>query len=421
MTDFDPLFELVDLRPSDSVVVVSDTRSDERVARVLFEEILAHGADASWSRVRARDRNGDELPAPVRSSLMATDVVMLLTSWSPTHSSGVIEATSHGVRVISMPGLTMGLLGVGGTTADYGQVKRLTDRWGERLAAGKRISLRTAAGTDLEAELGGCERLPLLDGGPLPRGIGGVANFPAGEAAIAPIEGTTRGRVVIDLTASTTRAPLASPIVVTVGDGVVADIGGGPEAEALSAFLETAGQSSRVVAEIALGTNPKARHTGVILEDEKRLGTAHIGLGNSLGLGGTNESPVHIDLVFGAPTVVVDDVELLIDGVPSKAAFERESLESMRGSSGRFMPAGAHTQTRDGRLFVRWHDVRGFAVWSQVGDDAAAVAAANLLRDGPLDAGAGADRARVLALLERYRVVGPVAERLRPDQAEAAR
>lgn len=412
MTEFDSLFELVDLRASDSVVVVSDTRSDEQVARVLFEEILARGADGSWSHVRARERNGDELPTAVRSSMMATDLVLLVTSWSPTHSSGMIEAMSHGVRVTSMPGLTRKLLGRGGMTADYEEVKRLTDRWGECLAAGQRISLRTAAGTDLQAELGGRERLPLLDGGPLPRGIGGFANFPAGEAAIAPIEGTTRGQAVIDLTASTTRAPLASPIVLTVSHGAVDDIEGGGEAEALSAFLQAAGQSSRIVAEIALGTNAKALHTGVILEDEKRLGSAHIGLGNSLGLGGTNECPVHIDLVFDAATVTVDDLELLVDGVPAGAAFERESLEEMCGSSGQFMLANAHTETRDGRLCVRWHDVQGFPVWAQVGDDAAAVAAAKLLRDGPLhaDSDTDTDRARVLALLERYRVVRPVGD-----------
>jgi leucyl aminopeptidase (aminopeptidase T) len=372
VTEFDSLFELVDLRPSDSVVVVSDTRSDEQVARILFEEILARGADGSWSHVRARERNGEELPTAVLRSLMATDLVMLLTSWSPTHSRGMIEAMSHGVRVAGMPGLTMNLLGRGGMTADYEDVKRLTDRWGGCLAAGQRISLRTAAGTDLQAELGGWGRLPLLDGGPLPRGTGGFVNFPAGEAAIAPIEGTTRGQAVIDLTASTTQARLASPIVVTVNDGVVVDIEGGDEAEVLSAFLQAAGPSSRVIAEIALGTNDKALHTGLILEDEKRLGSAHIGLGNSLGLGGTNESPIHIDLVFDAATVTVDDVELLVDGVPALAAFAGESLEGMCGSAGRFGLANAHTETRDGRLFVRWHDVRGFPVWAQVGDATAA-------------------------------------------------
>jgi hypothetical protein len=313
----------------------------------------------------------------------------------------------------------MSLLGRGGMTADYAEVKRLTDRWGECLAAGQRISLRSAAGTDLEAELGGWKRLPMLDRGPLPRGVGGLANFPGGEAAIAPIAGTTRGRAVIDLAASTTQAPLVSPIVLTVSDGVVVDIEGGDEAEALSAFLEAAGPSSRVVAEIALGTNAKALRTGLILEDEKRLGTAHVGLGKSLWLGGTNDSPVHIDVVFDAATVIVDDLELLLDGVPSQAVLERESLHDMCGSSGRFMAAGAHTETRDGRLFVRWHDVQGVPVWSQVGDDAAAIAAANLLRDGPLHADAGSERARVITLLERYRVVIPVedAERRQVEPA----
>jgi hypothetical protein len=122
---------------------------------------------------------------------------------------------------------------------------------------------------------------------------------------------------------------------------------------------------------------------------------------------------------FDAATVIVDDLELLLDGVPSQAVLERESLHDMCGSSGRFMLAGAHSETRDGRLFVRWHDVQGVPVWSQVGDDAAAIAAANLLRDGPLHADAGSERARVITLLERYRVVIPVedAERRQVEPA----
>jgi hypothetical protein len=83
------------------------------------------------------------------------------------------------------------------------------------------------------------------------------------------------------------------------------------------------------------------------------------------------------------------------------------------------MLADAHTETRDGRLFMRWHDVRGRAAWAQVGDDAAAIAAANLLHDGSFHAEPGSDDARVLALLERYGVVVPV-EIAEPRQADPA-
>jgi leucyl aminopeptidase (aminopeptidase T) len=405
MSVFGGLFELVDLRPDDQMVIVSDSRSDESIARIVFDEALARDADTTWAHVRARDRNGDELPGSVRAAIQSTDLVVLLTSWSPSHSAGVIEAMARGARIMSMPGFTSDLVGRGAMTADYGEVKALTDLWGEHLARGRSITVTTSAGTELEAELGGWSRLPLLDGGPLPRGIGGLGNFPAGEAAISPIEGTARGRVVVDMTSSTTRTPLAAPIVLTLEDGTVVEIEGGEEAAALERFLDDAGESARVVAEIALGTNPRALHVGVMLEDEKRLGTAHVGLGNATGFGGLNESPVHVDGVFSAATAIVDDVPLLVDGEIAIECYRREALGDLSGRHGVFTPGTLETEVRNGMLYVCWREARGFPVWSQVGDDDAARAAAALFKGEPLQVSAGTEDAVVADLLERYRVI----------------
>jgi leucyl aminopeptidase (aminopeptidase T) len=312
------LLDLVEFQRDDEVVIISDPHSNEGVPRLLFDEVLRRGGEVSWSRVRARDRNGEELPRAVRAAILDCDLLMLLTSWSPTHSAGVMQAVNAGVRVISMPGLTLELMERGGTTADYGEVKRLTDRWGEVFASGETIRLTTAAGTDVEAQLGGPSRLPFLDAGPLPRGKGRLGNFPAGEVAICPVEGTVNGRVVTDLTASTSPKPLASPITLTIADGLVVDVEGGEEAEALSSFLDHTGPGSRIVGEIALGTNDRALHTGLILEDEKKLGSAHLGLGNSISFGGSNAIDAHIDVVFDAVTAIVDGMALLVDGSPTR-------------------------------------------------------------------------------------------------------
>jgi leucyl aminopeptidase (aminopeptidase T) len=403
---FAGLIGLADLRQDDCVLVISDTRSDEQTARMLFEEMLDAGADVAWSLVRAREKNGDELPVAVRASLLAADLVLLLTSWSPSHSTGVIEAMGNGARVISMPGLHRDLLAEGGATADYAEVKRITDRFGEFLAAGHEIELSTVAGTQLKAQIGGLAQMPLLDGGPLPREVGGLGNFPAGEAAICPVEGTAEGRVVVDMTSSTTKHPITNPIIVTIAKGVVTDIEGGPEADDLRAFLDAAGPSSRVVAEIALGSNPRSLNVGLILEDEKRLGSAHVGLGNSRGFGGTNDSPVHIDVVFDKATAVIDGITVLDEGRVTPAV-ERESLAELPPAEGQFERTGAETEVRDGRLNVLWHEVRGMPIWSQVGNDDAARASAELLESGSLVTTTDTMQAQVLTLLERYRVVKP--------------
>ena len=95
--------------------------------------------------------------------------------------------------------------------------------------------MTTAAGTNLVADLGGPERAPLLDTGRLQRGTGALTNMPAGEVAICPIEGTTDGRLVADMTVSTSPRPLARPIDVSITDGRVSGITGGDEAEVLPA------------------------------------------------------------------------------------------------------------------------------------------------------------------------------------------
>jgi leucyl aminopeptidase (aminopeptidase T) len=58
-------------------------------------------------------------------------------------------------------------------------------------------------------------------------------------------------------------------------------------------------------------TNEKARITGVILEDEKALGTIHLAFGDNSTFGGTVKAGVHIDTVIHGPTVYLDDLQIL--------------------------------------------------------------------------------------------------------------
>jgi leucyl aminopeptidase (aminopeptidase T) len=57
-----------------------------------------------------------------------------------------------------------------------------------------------------------------------------------------------------------------------------------------------AGVECRNIAELGIGLNPKSRLTGGITEVKKRLGTAHMALGDSAaGYGGKVTSDVHLD------------------------------------------------------------------------------------------------------------------------------
>ena len=76
---------------------------------------------------------------------------------------------------------------------------------------------------------------------------------------------------------------------------------GGAAAPWLLSTLDAGGEHGRSIAELGIGTNPAARLTGSILEDEKVKGTVHLAFGTSAGIGGVNVSSVHIDGMVLSP------------------------------------------------------------------------------------------------------------------------
>jgi leucyl aminopeptidase (aminopeptidase T) len=70
----------------------------------------------------------------------------------------------------------------------------------------------------------------------------------------------------------------------------------------------------RNVAEFGIGTNYKAKLTGVILEDEKVMGTIHIALGDNISMGGIVSVPSHLDGLVKNPTVEVDGNIIMKNG-----------------------------------------------------------------------------------------------------------
>jgi leucyl aminopeptidase (aminopeptidase T) len=131
---------------------------------------------------------------------------------------------------------------------------------------------------------------------------GSFGNLPAGEVYIAPLEGTARGRLIIEW-APTRR--LASPIILIIKDGVVVNIEGEDTyVEYLRDKLDERKENSNI-AEFGIGTNNRATRLDNILESEKILGTIHIALGDNSSFGGKVKTPFHQDFVFLKPTVTL--------------------------------------------------------------------------------------------------------------------
>jgi leucyl aminopeptidase (aminopeptidase T) len=243
----------------------------------------------------------------VAEAMKAVDVALLPTSRSLSHTDARREATKHGVRIASMPGITAEMMSIGGLTADYTKVAKLTNKVAEILEKGDTAKITTPSGPNLTMSIK--DRPPLRDTG-LYHKKGAWGNLPAGEVCLAPVEGTTQGTLVIDHIG----IEVKQPVKITVKDGWAREFIG-PDAAKLEAKLKTADKNAYNIGELGIGTNPKARITGAILEDEKALGTIHIALGDNTSYpGGHTKSKVHLDGILFQPTVWIDKRLLMKNG-----------------------------------------------------------------------------------------------------------
>jgi leucyl aminopeptidase (aminopeptidase T) len=141
---------------------------------------------------------------------------------------------------------------------------------------------------------------------------GAFGNLPAGEAFLAPVEGTAAGTIVVDGSVGDSGA-LTDPITLVVSAGYVTEIRGDASG-GLEKLLQPHGRDAYSIAELGIGTNDRARIVGNVLEDEKVLGTVHIAMGNNAFMGGKVNVPSHHDAVLRRPDLLIDGTAIMRAG-----------------------------------------------------------------------------------------------------------
>ena len=136
-------------------------------------------------------------------------------------------------------------------------------------------------------------------------------NLPAGEIFIAPLEGKTNGKIICDASVGGL-GKVDKNIEIKIENGFISKIAGGIIAKNFQFLLKN--KLYKNVAELGIGTNPKAKITGEVLEDEKVMGTCHIAFGNNKHFGGKVDVPFHVDFVIRKPTIYADGILIIKDG-----------------------------------------------------------------------------------------------------------
>ena len=296
------------LQPAERVLIVTDAPL-RTIGDALRDAARELGADPVLVEIIPRRSNGEEPPPEVAALMATADVVLCPTSKSLTHTDARRAASARGARIGTLPGVNEEVM-VRCMSADYHQIAARTERLCRALEVTDTVRVTAPAGTDVVMPIRG--RQAHASSG-LFREKGQWGNLPTGEAYLAPLEGQSSGVVVVDGSMAGVGL-VREPIRITVEHGYATRIEGGDEADRLRALLEPHGRDAYTVAEFGIGTNDRAILTGVILEDEKVMGTIHIAFGDNKSMGGTVRVASHLDGLVTSPTVWFDDRKIMEHG-----------------------------------------------------------------------------------------------------------
>ncbi len=294
------------LKPSEKVLIITD-HPLRKIGYSLWDVVRDLGNEVILAEILPRKSNGEEPPSEIAELMLKFDVVLCPTSKSLTHTDSRRNASARGARIATLPGVTEEIM-IRCMNADYGKIAARTLALCRLLDESGVVRVTSPAGTDITMPKAG--RKAHASTG-LFHGKGESGNLPTGEAYLAPAEGSSNGTVVVDGSMAMV-GMVSQPIRIVVRDGYAVDIQGGREAKEFIELLEPHGRDARNVAEFGIGTNDKARLSGLILEDEKVMGTIHIAFGDNKSMGGSIRVASHLDGLIKNPTVWFDD-RLIMD------------------------------------------------------------------------------------------------------------
>lgn len=295
------------VKKGESVLVITD-EPERKIGYALWEAAKEAGSEAMLLEILPRSSNGEEPPEAVAKFMKDFDVLMIPTSKSMSHTNARREACEAGARCATLPGILEDTM-QRTLNADYNEIAKRSIKLAEIVSQGRTAKVTTPAGTDITMSLEGRECH--ADTG-LVHNPGDFSNLPAGEAYIAPMEGTANGIIMVD---GAMMGKVKTPIKIVVKDGFATVITGDRSAEELEKVLEPFGQPGRNIAELGIGTNHKAQIVGSVLEDEKVMGTVHMALGDNKSMGGNVSVQSHLDGILLKPTLWIDDKKIMEDGV----------------------------------------------------------------------------------------------------------
>lgn len=308
------------VKPNEKVTVITDEATKD-VAAAIVHELEAVGSPyQAWVLEELAPRPLSDLPREIVADLETSQVSIFAVQAQTNELKSRMQMTDvvnrRKIRHAHMVNINRQIM-VEGMRADFLKVDRISAKVIELVTRAKRITARTAAGTDLTADLNPNYRWLKTSGLISPDKWG---NLPGGEVFTTP--GEVNGTFVID---GVVGDYLCAKYGDLKGNPLTIRIRGNRLTEAHSSnrdleenfwqYTHTDENSDRV-GEFAIGTNIELKDViGQILQDEKYPGV-HIAFGNPYGAhtGAEWYSSTHIDVVGRKFDIWVDEQQIMRSG-----------------------------------------------------------------------------------------------------------
>ena len=146
---------------------------------------------------------------------------------------------------------------------------------------------------------------------------GSLGSPPDVEANISPIENQSNGFLTINGSIANDKIGLLNkPVYLVIKKGKIVQIKS--ESKKIINLLKKTfykfGPKSKVLAEIGIGLNKKAKLTGHMLTDEGSYGCIHFGFGSNFSVGGKNKVDFHLDFITKKHSLYVDEKIIIKKG-----------------------------------------------------------------------------------------------------------
>lgn len=287
------------LKSKEKVLIIMD-ENKKKIAHSLFDSSRKICDESVLIEIPVGRVNGEEPPKDIAKLMKNFDVIIAPTTKSISHTKARVNACKAGARMATMPGITEDIF-KRAIPVDYEEMKKITLKLKKLMDKTNDVRITTDKGTNIKLSIKGRKSIP--DYGDISK-KGSFDNLPSGECFIAPIENSADGAFVVDASMGTGK--LKEPIRIIFEKGMAVRFLG-KEAGKVKSLFKGMPKKAFTIAELGIGTNPKAKISGKTLEDEKVRGTFHIALGNNIGFGGKTSVPIHIDGVVTKPTIWFDN------------------------------------------------------------------------------------------------------------------